>query len=205
MSWERYPRKPFRLPTVLTQEESQALLAQPTIRYRTSHRDRCLMQLMLNAGLRCAEAMNITVYDIEWTSGRVLVRQGKGRKDRILWINDTVLDDLRAWKQRRPCPENPLLFTTLRGRPLHASAIRAMVKRRALKAGLAYKDVHPHTLRHTYATELYRQCHDILVVKKALGHSAIQSTWIYTHMVDKEYETALRTLSVGIGTTGDTR
>lgn len=190
------PRKAFRLPTVLTQEESKALLLQANPRYRTGHRDRCLMQLMLNAGLRCQEALNVCTGDIDWTSGQLIVRQGKGKKDRVLWLNDNVLDALRLWKARRPCPEKALLFTTLRGTPIYPSAVRVMVKRRARKAGIQ-KDVHPHTLRHTYATELYRQCRNLLTVQKALGHSHMNSTLIYTHLVDEDYEASLRALSVG--------
>jgi integrase/recombinase XerD len=81
------------------------------------------------------------------------------------------LEDLRRWRARRPAPARGLLFTTLKGTPIHASALRAMVKRRSGKAGLP-KDVHPHMLRHTFATALYRQTKDIRLVQKALGHSS---------------------------------
>jgi integrase/recombinase XerD len=68
--------------------------------------------------------------------------------------------------------------------PIHASALRAMGKRRGDKAGLERKDVHPHMLRHTFATELYRQTKDIRLEQKALGHADLSTTMIYTHIVD---------------------
>jgi integrase/recombinase XerD len=80
---------------------------------------------------------------------------------------------------------------------MHASALRAMVKRRGDKAGLQHKDVHPHMLRHTFATELYRQTKDIRLVQKALGHSDLSTTMIYTHIVDADLEAALKGFHLG--------
>ena len=71
-----------------------------------------------------------------------------------------------------------------------------MVKRLATKAGIS-KDVHPHTLRHTFATDLYRQTKNLRLTQKALGHSQISSTMIYTHIVDDEMEEALKTFRAG--------
>ena len=60
------------------------------------------MQLMLHASLRAAEVLSLTVYDVDWLSGQLTVRQGKGKKDRILWLNETLLEELRRWRARRP-------------------------------------------------------------------------------------------------------
>src|SRR5712691_11654258 len=149
--------RPRRLPTVLTRAEATALLARVNPRYLTGHRDRCLMQLMLHAGLRAAEVLVLTVYDVEWPSGQLTVRQGKGKKDRILWRNETLLEELRHWRARLPPSPTGLLFPISQGTPVYSAALRAMVKRRGHKAGLGHKDVHPHTLRHSFAAELYRQ------------------------------------------------
>jgi integrase/recombinase XerD len=185
------------LPTTLTAAEAAALLRSANPRFPTGHRDRCLMQLMLNAGLRAAEVLALTVYDIDWMSGKLVVRQGKGGKDRVLWLNEGVLEALRRWRERRPQPANGLLFTTLHGTPLHASQLRAMVKCRGNKAGLQHKDLHPHMLRHTFATELYRQTKGIRLVQKALGHSDLSTTMIYTHIVDADMEAALKRFRLG--------
>jgi site-specific recombinase XerD len=161
--------RPRRLPTVLTRAEVAALLAHANPRYLTGYRDRCLMQLMLHAGLRAAEVLALTVYDVEWLSGQLTVRQGKGQKDRILWLNEALLEDVRRWRARRPASPTALIFPTRHGTPVYTAVLRAMVKRRSQKAGLGPKDVHPHMLRHTFATELYRQTKDIRLVQKALS------------------------------------
>ena len=102
-----------------------------------------------------AEVLALTVYDLDWLSGKLTVRQGKGKKDRILWLNEPVLEDLRCWRARRPGNDRGALFPTLKGTPIHASALRAMVKRRGQKAGCSRTSI--PTLRHTFATALYRQ------------------------------------------------
>jgi len=185
------PRKAHRIPEVLTAEERAALLQRTTPRYPTGLRNRCLMLVMLDCGLRAREALQLAVRDIDWQSGKVKVRQGKGRKDRILWLNEQALDWLRKWRERRP-GQGALLFTTLAGKPLRDNYLRVMIKRYGQKAGLG-KDVHPHMLLHTFATDLYRETKNIRLVQKALGHASLGTTMIYTHIVDDELEDALRT------------
>jgi integrase/recombinase XerD len=183
------------VPEVLTAEERAALLKQTTPRYPTGLRNRCLMLVMLDCGLRAREALQLEGRDIEWQSGKLKVRQGKGKKDRVLWLNEAALEWLRRWRERRP-RAGTLLFTTLAGAPLRDNYLRAMVKRYGLKAKIA-KDVHPHMLRHTFATDLYRETKNIRLVQKALGHASLGTTMIYTHIVDDELEDALRTFRRG--------
>src|SRR2546422_897558 len=135
--------RPRRLPTVLTRAEVAALLARANPRYLTGHRDRCCMQLMLHAGLRAAEVLALTVYDVDWLSGQLTVRQGKGQKDRILWLNETLLEELRRWRARRPASPTGLLFPTRKGTPVYSAALRAMVKRRGPKNGPRAPKRHP--------------------------------------------------------------
>lgn len=183
-------RKAKRIPEILTSDEVKALLAQPNPRYPTGLRNLCLMRVMLDAGLRASEALKLTVYDLDWHSGKLKVRQGKGNKDRILWLNEDCLLLVRQWREIKP-DNTQTLFTSLDGKPLIDRYLRAMVKRYARKAGIA-KDVHPHMLRHTFATDLYRETKNIRLVQKALGHSNLTSTMIYTHIVDDEMESVMR-------------
>jgi site-specific recombinase XerD len=182
---------PKRLPEVLTEDERERLLQQPNPKAPTGLRNLCMLQLMLNVGLRVSEVLNLKVRDIDWLRGKLMVREGKGAKDRALWLSVEDLELLGQWRERRPV-QSELLFTTLQGKPINDRYVRALVKRLAKKAGID-KDIHPHTLRHTFATDLYRDSKNILMVQKALGHSDLSSTMIYTHIVDDEMEDTLRT------------
>lgn len=187
-------RKGFKIPEVLTDTEQEALLSQPNPRYPTGERNRALLRLMLDTGLRLSEATALRWRDIDLTTGKLMVRQGKGAKDRTLWIGDEDLDMLRSWRERQAkdiagTPEH--VFTTLEGKPISGRYVQAMVKRYTTKAGIE-KDIHPHTLRHSFATDLYRQTTNIRLTQKALGHSNLSTTQIYTHIVDEELEGALR-------------
>ena len=175
-----------RLPEVLTDEERRQLLAQPNLKASTGLRHHCMIRLMLNLGLRASEMLSLESADIDWTSGRLHVKQGKGAKDRILWLNDEDLETLGRWKQTRAELVGHLsgpLFSTLRGERIDSRQLRAMVKRVARKAGIE-KDVHPHLLRHTFATDLYRTTKNLRITQKALGHAHVSTTEIYTHIVD---------------------
>lgn len=186
-------RKGRKLPEVLTEDEQARLLAQPNPRYPTGERNYLLMRLMLNAGLRLAEATALKWRDIDLTTGKLMVRQGKGAKDRTLWVGEGDVERLRSWRERQAavCGSCEYVFTTLQGRPLSHRYVQQMVKRYAAKAGIE-KNVHPHTLRHSFATDLYRETGKIRLVQKALGHSDLSTTQIYTHIVDEELEEALK-------------
>jgi len=183
-----------KLPEVLTETEQQALLAQPNPRYPTGERNRLLLSLMLNTGLRLSEAGGLRWRDIDLTSGRLMVRAGKGAKDRTLWAGEGDIEALRKWRERQTKAvglSQDHVFTTLAGRPISGRYVQQMVKRYAARAGIE-KDVHPHTLRHTFATDLYRETSNIRLTQKALGHANLATTQIYTHIVDEELEGALK-------------
>ena len=186
---------PKKLPETLTPVECKLLVAQAKSRYPTGLRDLCMLRLMMNTGLRASECLSLKVRDVDWMSGKLMVREGKGKKDRTLWVNEDVLELLRKWRERRPV-ESTYLFTTLQGNPVNDRALRAMVQRRAEKAGIP-KRTHPHTLRHTFATEFYRQTKDIRLTQKMLGHADLSTTMIYTHIVDADAEAAMKGFYLG--------
>lgn len=165
-----------------------------TPRYPTGERNQTMLRLMLNTGLRLAEVTALKWHDLNLTTGKLMVRQGKEAKDRTLWIGEEDLDLLRTWRERqaKDVKGNPEhLFTTLAGKPVSPRYVEAMLKRLAAKAGIE-KNVHPHTLRHTFATDLYRETTNIRLTQKALGHSNLATTQIYTHIVDEELEDAMK-------------
>lgn len=191
---ERKKRAGLKIPEVLTSEEQAALLRQPNPRYPTGERNHLLLRLMLNTGLRLSEAVNLRWKDIDLNTGKLMVRQGKGAKDRSLWIGDEDLKLLRKWRERQGKDvEGPPVhvFTTLGGKAVSPRYVQQMVKRLAARAGIT-KDIHPHTLRHSFATDLYRETKDIRLTQKALGHANLATTQIYTHLVDEDLEAALK-------------
>lgn len=187
-----------RIPEVLTAEEQEALLKQFNLRYPSGERNRVAVLLGLNAGLRVSEIVGLTWKNTDLQTGKIKVR-GKGSKDRVLWVNDTTLEALQNWRERqaqeaenRGGTEAPaFVVSTLGGKGLTTRQLQDIVTRYSKKAGIE-KAVSPHTLRHTFATELLRETRNIRLVQKALGHASLQTTQIYTHIVDEELEDALR-------------
>ncbi len=186
-----------QIPVILTEEEQEDLLDQFNNRYVTSHRNKVMFQLMLNTGLRVSEAVSLRWEDVN-LSGKVMVREGKGAKDRTLWIDNSQLEELGDWKDRQVEKMGKLpkwVFSTLRegnaGKKLTLQQIWKTLKTYAEKAGIE-KDISPHTLRHTFATDLYRETGKIRLVQKALGHADLSTTMIYTHIVDEELEGAMK-------------
>ncbi len=192
--------RPDKLPKILTEEETDRLLSEPNQRYFGPHRDYLYMRLMLKAGLRASEATALRPEHIDLMSGKLSVREGKGAKDRTLWVGEEVLGQLQEWMDRRSeeveeAETAGYLLPTRKGTQVATSHLRRSVKRYARDAGIEEVErVSPHTLRHTFATRLYRETSNIRMVQKALGHSDLSTTMIYTHIVDQELEGAMKGL-----------
>lgn len=205
-----------KIPDVLTEEEEQKLLNVFNERYLSPTRNKMMIQLMLKTGLRLSEVINLKWNNINLQTGKLKVVNGKGGKDRIVWFNNGTLDKLREWRQRQAdeIGAADYVFTTSKGKQLKANDVRKMVYRYAEKAGIQeevekhyhdeegnklaetynQKKVSPHTFRHTFATRLLKESNNLRVVQKALGHSDISTTQIYTHIVDTELENAMKAL-----------
>lgn len=187
--------KPKKIPDVLDSDEQKRLLAQFNLRYITPQRNRTIIMLLLNTGLRLSEMTSLKWKEVNLTTGQVKVVEGKGLKDRILYMDDNMLDELRDWRERQleEWGETPYVFTTRTLKLLDGKAVRSMIKTYKNKAGIE-KNITTHSLRHTFATDLLRYSKNIRIVQKALGHSDISTTQIYTHIVDDELEDAMKTL-----------
>ena len=191
-----------KIPEVLTATEQEAFLAQPNPRYLTGQRNRVMLRLMLDTGLRLSEMIHIRWQDIDLNSGKVMVRQGKGAKDRTLWTGEENLSELVKWQERQEAEctgQASVVFSTKKGDKLNPAYVQRMVDRYAINAGIL-KHVTPHTLRHTFATDLYRETTNIRLTQKALGHSNLATTQIYTHIVDEELEGALKSFRTATAT-----
>jgi len=189
--------RPDKLPKILTEAETDRLLSEPNQRYFGPHRDYLFMRLMLKAGLRASEATALQPEHVDLMSGKLSVREGKGAKDRTLWVGEDLLEELQEWTERRTkeAEGSKFLLPTRKGTEVATSHLRRSVKRYARKALVEEVErVSPHTLRHTFATRLYRETSNIRMVQKALGHSDLSTTMIYTHVVDEELEGAMKGL-----------
>jgi len=181
----RAPRKPQRLPQVLSREEVAHLLAVPRGTDPGALRDRALLELMYACGLRASEATGLRVEDVDLDEG-VLRARGKGDKERLVPVGSQAVAALRVWLARGRPPlvgleDEPRLFVNLRGRPLTRQGLYKIVQRHAHTAGLAAR-MSPHTLRHTFATHMLAGGCDLRVVQEMLGHADIATTQIYTHL-----------------------
>lgn len=187
-----------KIPDVLTLDEQEKLLNQFNLRYITSQRNKTMIQLLLNTGLRLSEMTNLKWNDIDLMTGQVKVVEGKGLKDRILWLDEETLTMLGKWKQRqfKEWGRSDLVFTTRTLHSLDGKTVRSMIKTYSDKAGIK-KHITTHSLRHTFASDLLRDTKNIRIVQKALGHADISSTQIYTHIVDEELEEALKSFRSG--------
>ena len=182
-----YRRK--KLLTVLNAYEASKLLSIPNPRYPTGLRNLAIMTVMLNIGLRVSEVSNLKPGNINLTEGKLRVVNGKGGVDRDLIIpNGYTSEILKKWKRARPKGE--YFFTTLKGGKVSTRYIHLFVKRYAFKSGID-KNVSPHTLRHTFATEFYRQTKDLETLRIILGHSNILTTQIYITLASIEVEVAM--------------
>lgn len=184
-----------KIPEFLTLKEQEQLLSVFNVRYFNSFRNRTMIKLFLASGLRLSEMINLRWKDINLMTGQLKVVEGKGSKDRILWISDSVVEELRLWKEEQSSKLGicELVFTTNSKSKLDDRNVRRMVADYSLKSGIT-KKVSPHTFRHTYASDLLRVTKNIRLVQKALGHEDLSTTMIYTHIVDEEFEDALKNL-----------
>jgi site-specific recombinase XerD len=171
----RYGRLPKRLPRVLSQEEVLELLG-----CVSSRQNRMVLTTMYATGLRVREAVQLGVADIDSPQLTILVARGKGNKQRLVPLSQRLLEELRSWWCTHRHPQ--WLFPSRRpDRPLGVSGVQracqAAVAHLGLKAGVC-----PHTLRHTFATELLEAGVDLLTIQKILGHGHLSTTLRYTHV-----------------------
>ncbi|MBU7027518.1 MAG: tyrosine-type recombinase/integrase [Theionarchaea archaeon] len=170
------PKVEKTLPTFLNFGEMEKLLDSIF-----SKRDLAIVRLLYASGLRVSELVGLNRDTIE--ENVIRVRSGKGKKDRVVFIDDGTLELIGEYLNER-ADENPALFVNRRGTRLTDRYIEILVKRHAKRAGIK-KKVTPHTLRHTFATHLLQNKANIMVIKDLLGHASLSTTQIYTHVTDE--------------------
>ena len=178
-----------KLPIILEKEEAQKLLNAPSKTCFTGRRNRTIIAVMLTCGLRVSEIINLAPTDVDLKYDRLRVLRSKRDKDRWLAIPTILWDQLNEWDKERP--RSDWYFPTMIGGPLCRRYIEQAIGRYAKKAGIG-KNVTPHTLRHTYATEFYRQTHDIETLRRILGHESITTTTIYLTLANEDVQQRMK-------------
>lgn len=180
----RSPRAWRRVPEVLTVSQVERILRAPDEGTLYGVRDRALLEMLYATGARASEVSGLDVGDVNSQYGFVRCF-GKGRKERLVPVGQAALDSLRRYlEEGRPKllrdRRETALFLSRGGRRLSRQAIWQRVRKHARAAGIA--DVHPHTLRHSFATHLLSGGADLRSVQVMLGHADISTTEIYTHV-----------------------
>ncbi len=183
------PRTLRALPECLTIEEMDLLLSKPDVNEKLGLRDKALLETMYACGLRVGEAAALEISNIYSAEGFVRVF-GKGSKERIIPIGRTALKFISKYlSESRNFLKNKksaaYVFLNFRGGMLSRMGILDIIRKYARIAGIK-KPVHPHTLRHSFATHLLQGGADIRVIQEMLGHADISTTQIYTH-IDKNF------------------
>jgi len=182
---------PKRTVEVLSREELDRLFQAVDQTRKNAARDRAILETLYSTGLRVSELSNLNRDQVDLKRREFMVR-GKGRKPRIVFLSERAVDFIHKYLRERDDHMKPLFINSIKGdildeekRRLTTVSIENMVRKYSLKAGII-KKVTPHTLRHSYATELLINGADIRSVQEMLGHSSITTTQIYTHVTDKK-------------------
>lgn len=174
------PRRERKLPDVLDKSEVIKI-----IEATTNLKHKCILSVIYSAGLRRGELLMLKKEDIDSKRMLIKIRGGKGKKDRYTTLSVKLLALLREYyKQYRP---KNWLFEGPGGASYSATSVQQILKRSAKKAGI-HRRVHPHMLRHSFATHLLEQGTNLRLIQEILGHESIKTTEIYTHISNAEIQ-----------------
>jgi len=194
--------------TPFTQDEIRALLDacahtaawdrrwSKSIRSRrpTATRDRAIILMLVDSGVRVSELVNLKIGDYDRRRGQVRIKHGKGDKERIVFVGNATRQAI--WKylaERGQTTEDQPLFATATGKPLDRDDVRKMLVRLGQRAGV--KDVHPHRFRHTFAIAFLRNGGNPLELQEMLGHARLDTVRLYVRLAEVDLERAQKNAS----------
>ena len=198
-----YPKKVLHLPEILSQKEVAQLIDATETPF-----ERILVMTLYATGARRAEVAHLKVSDIDSQRMVVHIRGGKGRKDRDVMLSLALLEALRTyWRGLRHKPSE-WLFPGNRwhtsSRPITTKVLWLACQKAAVRAGLEHKHIHPHTLRHCFATHLLEAGADLRMIQVLLGHRDLEETTIYLHLSKKHLSATSSPLDMlQLGTSGE--
>ena len=180
------PKLGRHLPDVLSMEEVDKLIAAIDLSKNEGHRNRAIIETLFSCGLRVTELVELKISNIKFSDEYIIVT-GKGDKQRLVPISPKAITDINNWLLDRKQMSNindhdrDILFLNRRGKKLTRVMIFTIIKDLAKLAGIN-KNISPHTLRHSFATELINRGADLRAIQEMLGHESISTTEIYTHL-----------------------
>ena len=192
----RAPKSPKTLPQALSIEQAIKLvdISDDAV---LSVRDHAILELFYSSGLRLSEVVNLNIDSLDFTEGTVIVT-GKGNKTRIVPMGTHAMDAIQIWLKNRADilinkPAEKAIFIGLQGRRVSARNLQYRIKEWSIKQGIN-SSVHPHMLRHSFATHVLQSSGDLRAVQEMLGHANISTTQVYTHLdyqhLTKVYDSA---------------
>ena len=170
------PKSENKIPVVLTKEEVVKL-----INSSSTAKSKLIIQLLYSSGLRVSELVNLRSRDLNLEENTGWVRSGKGKKDRMFFISKKLTNRLKKYIDKR----KHWNYVFSEKQPLTTRNIQKIVQKASIKAGIN-KQVHPHTLRHSFATHLLDAGTDLRKIQTLLGHSSIATTQLYTHISNEQ-------------------
>lgn len=170
------PKNEKKIPVVLTKPEIQQLF-----KSTETLKSNLILQLLYSSGLRVSEIVNLKPTDLDFNENIGWVREGKGKKDRIIILSKKISSKLERFSKKNP--DWQYLFS--KSKPLTTRNIQKIVQTAKRRAGIE-KPIHPHTLRHSFATHLLENGVDIRKIQVLLGHSSLTTTQIYAHVSSAE-------------------
>lgn len=177
------PKAPRKLPEPLDVDNIGQLLQIPDDGTPLVARDRAILELLYSSGLRLSELTGLSMGDIDLADASMRVT-GKGRKERLLPVGRKAITALKSWLERRPQLTNieeRALFVSSRGKRLGERSVQQRLDHWGRRQGISGK-VHPHKLRHSFASHMLESSGDLRAVQDLLGHEDISTTQIYTHL-----------------------
>jgi len=176
----RAPKQAKKLPKLLDVDQVAGMLDAPADS-ALELRDIAMFELFYSSGLRLSELVMLDVDDLDQSEGMLMVRHGKGGKQRYLPVGAKAVAALRDWLAQRPDCESPALFVSRSGARLSQRNVQLRLRRWCERRELEER-VHPHMLRHSFASHLLESSQDIRAVQELLGHADVSTTQIYTHL-----------------------
>jgi len=174
-----FTKVPKKLPDFLSQEDVKKLFA-----FIKNSKHQLMITLLYATGMRVSELVSLKVKDFEFNNNYGWVRDGKGGKDRLFIVAEKLKLELQRWITQEKLNLNDWVFSGIYGNHITDSSIRMILKTAAKNASL--KNVHPHMLRHSFATHLIENGYAVTEVQPLLGHNSIDTTMIYLHMASPQ-------------------